>query len=185
MTLSTLITSELRRKLLTHYFTHPEEKYYLREIASLLDLDAGNLSKELRRLTDEGLFEQEQKGRIKFYRLNTRFPFYQELKQMIFKTEGVEGSLRALLDHFPAVQKAFIYGSYAKGGEKAQSDVDLVIVGELDRKALTSEIRKLEDKLGREINFNLYQSDEFKKKSHEKGSFLSDVVAGKKIKLKG
>ena len=71
-----IISSKLRRKLLAHYFTHPEEKYYVREIAALLDLDPGNLSREFRRLTQEGLFQEEQKGKIKFYRLNPRCPLY-------------------------------------------------------------------------------------------------------------
>ncbi|MBI2166993.1 MAG: nucleotidyltransferase domain-containing protein [Candidatus Omnitrophica bacterium] len=180
-----VISSKLRRKLLTHYFTHPDEKYYVREIAALLSLDPGNLSKELRRLTEEGLFQEEPKGRIRFYRLNPRYPLYLELKQIIFKTEGIEGSLRQCVEKFPAIRLAFIYGSYAKGEERASSDIDLVVVGELDRRRFTSQIRALEERLGREINFTLYPDREFRTKLRAKGSFLADVTRGKKIILKG
>src|SRR3990167_4944526 len=113
--ISHLISSNLRRKLLTYYFSHPEEKYYVRELAVLLNLDPGNLSKELRIFAKEGLFEIEIKGKIKFYRLNPEHPLYRELKQMIFKTEGVEGSLREIVNRFDEIETAFIYGSYAKG----------------------------------------------------------------------
>lgn len=180
-----LVSSKLRRRLLAHYFTHPEEKYYVREVASLLDLDPGNLSKELRKLAEEGLFKEEPKGRIKFYRLNSSYPLYGEIKQIIFKTEGVQGSLRTLVNEFPEIEAAFIYGSYAQGKEKASSDIDLMIVGTPDRKRLTSRIRDLEERLGREINFNLYPTAEFKKKSRVKGGFLAQVAAGRKILLKG
>ncbi len=180
-----LVSSKLRRRLLTHYFTHPEEKYYVREMAVLLGLDPGNLSKEFRRLAQDGLFQEERKGKIKFYRLNTGHPLYKELKQIIFKTEGVEGRLKALVNEFPEIERAFIYGSYAKGKERAASDIDLVIVGTPERKRLTSRIRELEDELQREINFNVYPPSEFEKKSEEKGSFLAQVVTGKKIPLKG
>ena len=180
-----IISSELRRKLLTHYFINPDEKYYVRELASLLNLDPGNLSRELRRFEKEGLFETEMKGRIKFYLLNIKYPLYNELKQIIFKTEGVEGSLRTVVNQFFEIELAFIYGSYAKGGEKRTSDIDLMIVGSPNRKLLTSEIRKLEDKLNREINFNLYTTQEFSKKRGEKESFLEQVAKGKKILLKG
>jgi predicted nucleotidyltransferase len=180
-----IISSQLRRKLLAHYFTHPDEKYYLRELASLLDLDPGNLSKEFRKLTDEGLFEKTQKGRIAFYQLNPHYPLYQELKQIIFKTEGVEGNLRGLVNRFTDIQLAFLYGSYAKGEESASSDIDLMVVGTPDRKRFTSEIRRLEDRLKREINFHLYTPSEFEKKSREKGSFLVEVIAEKTIVLKG
>ena len=180
-----LFTPKLRRRLLAHYFTHPQEAHYVREAAALLNLDAGNLSKEFRKLAQEGLFQEERKGRIKFYRLNPRYPLYHEIKQIVFKTEGVEGSLRKLVNEFPEIELAFIYGSYAQGKEKAASDIDLVVVGRPERKAFTSRIRKLEDRLGREINFNLYPEPEFGKKSREKGGFLAQVLAGKKILLKG
>jgi len=180
-----LFASKLRRRLLAHYFTHPEQTYYVRELAALLDLDPGNLSKEFKKLTQEGLFEKKRKGRIKFYHLNSHYPLYKEIKQIIFKTEGVAGSLKKLVDEFPEIKQAFIYGSYAQGKEKVSSDIDLVIVGTPDRKALTSRIRKLEDQLQREINFNLYPEPEFKKRSKEKGGFLAQVLAGRKILLKG
>ena len=179
-----LLTSKLRRCLLAHYFTHPDEKYYVREVAALLNLDPGNVSKELRKLAQEGLFQVERKGRIKFYHLDSRYPLYSEIKQIVFKTEGVEGSLRKLVDEFPNIKLAFIYGSYARGKEKASSDIDLVIVGTPERKVLTSQIRNLEARLQREINFNLYPEPEFKKKSREKGGFLAQVLAGRKILLK-
>ena len=180
-----IIASKLRRKLLAHYFTHPEERYYVREIAALLDLDPGNLSKEFRRLTEEGLFQEEPKGKVKFYRLNPRCPLYEELKQIIFKTEGIEGSLRELAGQFPAVKSAFIYGSYAKGEARTSSDIDVVFVGKPDPRKLTDKIRRLEEKLRREINFNLYTEAEFKEKAKEKGSFLAEVIKGPKILLKG
>lgn len=183
--ISRLISSELRRKLLTHYFSHPEGKYFVREIAALLNLDPGNLSKELRFFKKEGLFDVEERGKLKFYSLNPKCPLFHELKQIIFKTTGAEGGLREIVNQFPEIELAFIYGSYAKGKEQGSSDIDLVVVGTPDRRRLTAEARKLEERLGREINFNLYGRAEFDKKSAEKGSFLAQVVVGKKILLKG
>ena len=180
-----LISSRLRRQLLTHYFTHPEEKYYVREIASLLNLDAGNLSRELRSLARIGVFEEERKGRIKFYRLNLGWPLYDEVKKIVFKTAGIEGSLRGIMSGIPGIKLAFIYGSYAKGMEQASSDIDLLIVGDSNRKHLTSKIRELENRIQREINFNVYTEKEFTEKSREKGSFLAEVLEDKKILLKG
>lgn len=180
-----IISSELRRKLLAHYFNHPDDKYYVRELAVLLNLDPGNLSKELRIFAKEGLFIADTKGNLKFYRLNSAHPLYPELKQMIFKTEGIEGTLRAVIGQFPEIKRAFIYGSFAKEEERPASDIDLMVIGKPDRRRLTSEIRKLEDKIGREINFNIYAKEEFERKSKEKGSFLNQVVKGKKIPLKG
>lgn len=182
---SPIISSQLRRSLLTHYFTHPHEKYYLREIAVLLNLDPGNLSKEIRKLLDEGLLELEQKGKVKFYHLNRHYPLYEELRQIIFKTGGIEGSLRKIFEELPKVELAFIYGSYARGEERASSDVDVIVVGNPDRKQLTSRIRTLESRLQREINLHLYNPSEFREKSRLKGNFLSEISKREKIILKG
>lgn len=180
-----VISSTLRRRLLTHYFTHADEKYYVREIARILDLDPGNLSKEFHKLAEDGLFLEDRKGRIKFYRLNPQYPLYDELKQIIFKTEGIEGSLRKLIARFSKIKLAFIYGSYAIGKENALSDVDLLIVGTPDLRKLSNQVRDLEKKLKREINFSVYSESEFQEKSAQKGSFLAEITEGPKIILKG
>jgi len=88
-----LLTTKLRKKLLTYSFTHPDEDYYVRELASLIDEDAGNLSRELRKLEAEGLYRSFSRGRVKFYSLNKTYPLFNELKKIVFKVEGIENSL--------------------------------------------------------------------------------------------
>jgi len=150
--MSVLLNTKLRRKLLTYSFTHPDEQYYLRELSSLIDEDPGNLSRELKRLEYEGLYTSVTKGRVKFFTLNKRYPLFGELKRIISKTEGVEGSLKDVVSSFEGISLAFIYGSYAKNKEKRTSDVDLVIVGKSPPDKMTRELRQLESKLNREVN---------------------------------
>jgi DNA-binding MarR family transcriptional regulator len=58
----------------------------VRELASYIHEDPGNLSRELRRLEDEGLYQSVTRGRIKLYSLNKGYPLFRELKAIIFKT---------------------------------------------------------------------------------------------------
>jgi predicted nucleotidyltransferase len=183
--MSVLLNTKLRRKLLTYSFTHPDENYYLRELANLIDDDPGNLSRELKKLEDEGLYTSVTKGRVKFYSLNKKYPLFKELKKIMFKTEGVEGSLKGLVGRFRGISLAFIYGSYAKNREKKTSDIDLVVVGEIPRNKFTREIRDLELKLGREVNFTVYAEEEFKKEKGKEGGFLNLILKDKIIILKG
>ena len=83
-----LLNSKLRRKLLTYSFTHPDENYYVRELSNLINEDPGNLSRELRRLEDEGLYTSMIKGRVKIFSLNKRYPLFKELKKMKISTEA-------------------------------------------------------------------------------------------------
>jgi DNA-binding MarR family transcriptional regulator len=81
-----LFKTKLRTKLITHAFTNPRSSYYVREFSGLLKEDAGNLSRELRRLEQEGLFRSQSTGREKFYVLNKSYPFYREFKSIVTKS---------------------------------------------------------------------------------------------------
>jgi predicted nucleotidyltransferase len=183
--MSVLLNTKLRGKLLTYSFTHPDENYYVRELSSLIDEDPGNLSRELKKLEEEGLYTSTKKGNVKFYSLNRRYPLFKELKKIIFKTEGVEGSLKEAVSRFKGISLAFIYGSYAKDKEKKVSDIDLVVVGEFPQNKFTHDIRGLESKLNREINFTSYTREEFEKEGKKDGGFLSLVLKDKILILKG
>jgi predicted nucleotidyltransferase len=180
-----LLNTKLRRKLLAYSFTHVDEQYYVRELSGLIDADPGNLSRELKKLEDEGLYTSVTKGRVKLYSLNKRYPLFKELKNIIFKTEGVEGSLNQIVRGYTGISLAFIYGSYAKNKENKASDIDLVVVGEFSQGKFTRAIRDLEAKLNREINYTVYESSEFEKEREKEGGFLPLVLTDKIILLKG
>lgn len=180
-----LITSKLKSKILSYFFTNPNTSCYVRELAAIVDEDAGNLSRELRNLEEEGIFISSIKGRSKFYSLNKRYPLFNEIKKIIFKTEGIEGSLKRLVSLYKGIELAFIYGSYAKGIEKKASDIDIVVVGDIPRDDFTMKLRTLESKLNREINFNIYSSKEFNKERRNTGGFLNILLKNRVILLKG
>lgn len=183
--MSVLLNTRLRKKMLAYSFTHIDENYYVRELSSLIDEDPGNLSRELRKLEEEGLYTSFAKGNVKFYSVNKDYPLFKELKKIIFKTEGVEGSLKEIVLKYRGITSSFIYGSYAKNRETSASDIDLVAVGKFNRDRFTDDIRNLEAKLNREINFTVYTEDEFKNEKKKDGGFLNLVLKNKFIILKG
>ncbi len=180
-----LLNSKLKRKLLTYSFTHPDESHYVRELASLIREDPGNLSRELKRLESEGLYTSAVKGRVKIFSLNKRYPLFKELKTIVSKTEGIRGSLQNLVRRYPSITLAFLYGSYAKEKEKKDSDIDLVIVGEFAHGPFTREVRALESKLNREINFTHYVPREFEEERKKEGGFLNLILKDRIMVLKG
>lgn len=174
----------MRRKLLTYFFSNPEAALYVREIAYILKEDPGNLSRELSRLEKEGIFISQSRGRQKHYSLNKNYPLFKEMKSIIFKTVGIEGSLRSVLSDVAGIEVAFIYGSYAKKKETATSDIDLFIIGSPDEGKLVNIIEKLEKQLGREINYTIYPLREFTEK-RQSDSFIMKIMKGPKIILRG
>ena len=177
--------SRIRAKILGWLFTHPDESFFVRQIALILKEDPTNVSREMAKLEELGILRSKRNGNLKHFQANQECPFFQELKGLILKTTGVAGRIRASLDKLAGIEYAFIYGSYAKGEEKADSDVDLLIIGNVDMDRLDSHLGKLEKTLGREINYVLYSMEEFKSKKKAKDGFLMDVLSGKKIMLVG
>jgi predicted nucleotidyltransferase len=180
-----LLRTKLRKKLLAYSFTHADENYYVRELASYIHGDPGNLSRELRKLESEGLYKSVIRGKVKLYSLDKSYPLFSEFKAILFKTEGVFGTLKELVSGYKDIILAFIYGSYAKNRENASSDIDIVVVGDFDRDAFTEELRKLEARLSREINFNAYTKEEFYVERKKHGGFLNLVLKEKILLLKG
>jgi predicted nucleotidyltransferase len=177
--------SRIRAKILGWLFTHPGESFFVRQMALILKEDPTNVSREMARLEEMGILRSKRNGNLKHFQTNQECPFFNELKGLVLKTSGVAGRIRDSLDKVAGIEFGFIYGSYAKGEEEADSDVDLLIIGDVDMGRLDSHLGKLEKLLGREINYVLYSRDEFKTKKKAKDGFLTDVLRGKKIMLFG
>lgn len=177
--------SKVRKKLLGYFFTNPQASLYLREAAVILKEDPGNLSKELCRMEKAGIFSSCLKGKQKYFTLDKEYPLYKELKSVIFKTIGVKGSLKEVIEGIGGIKAACLYGSFAKSKENATSDIDLLVIGRPDEGIFMEKIEELEKRLRREINYNLYSAREFSERLKRKDGFIMNVLKGPKIILKG
>lgn len=177
------LRSKLRRGLLGYYFTNPQAEHYLREIAEFLTVDPANLSRELSGLCRQGVFLARVRGRQKYFRLNRKYPLYEEFRRIVFKTVGVVGQLRDALRSVSSIRDAYLYGSFARDQQDTQSDIDVLIIGTPKSEALESAIGKLERRLRREINYTLMSPEEFKARRRKKDPFLEDIWRHRRIKL--
>jgi predicted nucleotidyltransferase len=185
MDIVNIFRSKTRQRLFRLFFSNPDGEYYLRELERLLETPVSMIRKELLRLEAEGMFLSRKRGNLAYFYLNKSYPLYDELKSMVFKTVGIQGSVRKILDGLKGVEKAFIYGSYARDEASASSDIDLFILGNVNEDVLVRRLRDLEKDLQREINYALYTKRDFERKKKQKDPFVSDVLKGAKIMLLG
>lgn len=80
---------------------------------------------------------------------------------------GAPAEIKEALKGIEGIETAFIYGSLAKREEISGSDIDLLIVGNIDEDKLVENLPSLERRLGREINFSVYGLEELGKKKKE------------------
>jgi len=183
--LSTLITSKSRVEMITWFVTHAGERFHYNELVRILKASPPSIQRELKRLEKAGFLKSVKEANVRFYWVNQDFSLYPELKNMVLKTTGLADFLRQELPVFEGVQAAFIYGSVAKNREDAKSDIDLMVIGEVDEKELHGALSKAEKKLAREVNFSLFSPTEWKRRVKSKDSFISDVLSNPKIFLIG
>jgi predicted nucleotidyltransferase len=62
-------------------------------------------------------------------------------------SENMVSKIYTVLGQYPAVEKAVIYGSRAKGNFKPSSDIDIALKGNIDLKLLSRIILNLDDLL--------------------------------------
>jgi predicted nucleotidyltransferase/predicted transcriptional regulator with HTH domain len=183
--LDRLFSSKLRIKLLDVFLSSPDARLYIRELERKIKEEAKNVSRELKNLEALGLLISEKQGNLKYYSVNENFFLYPELKAIIFKTTGVQGLLKEALERLKGIETAFIYGTYATGKESESSDVDIMVIGKPDLTELNEVVSNLEEKLNREINYMCFDQEEFKERRKAGDAFISEVLSGEKIMLKG
>ena len=171
-----IANSKTRKAIFELYFGHPEKKYYLRELERILNLPVQNIRREFLALEKNGIFTREKQGNQVYYSLNTESPIFFEMKSIVSKTIGAQGELKKVLISIKGIKTAFVFGSFANGKEDSLSDIDLMIVGEIDENLLVGKISKLENRLDREINYHIFSQKEFAKRAKGKDFFISGIL---------
>jgi predicted nucleotidyltransferase len=174
--LDLLTKSSIRRKIILLFVYNQEKDFYLSEIARIVRTSAGTAQRELNRLKAMGFISFKKRGNLSLYRLNPGFSLLEEIEGIIRKTFGIEVELRNALRGLKDISFAFIFGSYAAGGLKSGSDIDLYIVGRPDEDDVYRAIQTVENKVGREINYHIASEDELTRKARTK-SFMKNALA--------
>jgi predicted nucleotidyltransferase/transcriptional regulator with XRE-family HTH domain len=111
---------------------------------------------------------------------------------MIVATREVRGGRRlerllgdALAPVTDRITMAFIFGSVAREEQGRDSDIDLMVIGDIRLKELVRALYSTEQILGRAVNPVLFSPEKFREQYRQGNPFLLDVVRKDKIFLKG
>jgi predicted nucleotidyltransferase len=175
-----------RRQILALLLLHPDESFYVREIARLTNVPAGSLHRELKLLTDAGLLQRSQAGNQVRYQVNRACPIQEELAGIFRKTAGLADVLReALAPIAGKIRLAFIFGSVAQGKERATSDVDVLVVGPASFAAVVAALSRAGERLRRDVNPVVMTKGAFEAKLASRDRFVARVAREPKIFLLG
>lgn len=186
MSVGSVLFGKTHRALLALFYVRPEQSFYLRQVVRLAGVGQGTVQRELARWVAAGLLVRTQQGYQVYYQANRNSPVFSDLKALAIKTAGLADVLKdALAGLSELIILAFIHGSVAEGRESDSSDVDVVIVGDVDFGEVISALRAGQEIIGREVNPTVYSEQEFRKKITAGNHFLGAVKNKPKIYLIG
>ncbi|MBU0532452.1 nucleotidyltransferase domain-containing protein [Candidatus Micrarchaeota archaeon] len=162
-----------------------EDGLHLREIARRAGVSPYEAKRELEILTELNILLKEKRGNQLAFNLNKACPFLHDLKKLYQKTEGVIFKLQSVLQATGRIKYAFIFGSSAREQEKKHSDIDILVIGDVNDETLANRIFEIQKEHEKAINFILWSEKDFEEKIKKKGSFLTNILKKKIIWLVG
>ena len=175
-----------RSALLAMLYGHADQSFYVRQLVRAVGAGHGALQRELKNLTEMGLVLRRTQGNQVLYQANSQSPIFSEIKSLITKTVGVHDVIRSALASLgPEIQIAFVYGSVARQKEHANSDVDLMVLGDASFSEVVSALGPAQKALGREINPTVFPVSEFRSKLAARNHFSRSVMKEKRLFVLG
>ena len=182
--LAELLSSRARAEIFRLLLSGTGEELHVREIERRSGLNDSTLRQELRKLVRLDLVQSRRDSNRVYYRAKTESPLYPEIRNLVLKTSGLSDVLKSALTD-KRIRMAFVFGSIARGEEKAGSDVDLMVIGQLGLRDLSRLLSGIEEKIGREVNPHVLREEEFRKRIRAKEHFVSSVMETPKIFIIG
>lgn len=177
--LSDALFTRTQQRVLTCLFAGNGRSFSVSELIQTTGAASGAVQRELARLAGSGLVTVTQAGKQKRYSANPGSHIHDELVAIVRKTFGLAVPLRdALAPLAGQVRAAFVYGSLAKSGDTAGSDIELMLISDtLTYPDVMTALHPLIEQIGRDINPTLYAHAELRKRVDAGSSVITRVLA--------
>jgi predicted nucleotidyltransferase len=182
--LANIFPSKVRAELFRLLFGLEKAEYHVRELERRCGLRISTIRNDLIHLKALELVNARKDGNRLYYSANTLHPLYSDIRNIVIKTEGIVPALRERLKE-NSIEFAFIFGSTATHAQKAKSDIDLMVIGNLSFRELVHRLYGLSDDLGREINAHVLNTSSFTDRLAAREHFITSVVRAAKIFITG
>ena len=181
--LADALLKPVQQRVLALLFGQPERRFQSAELIRLARSGTGAVHRQLERLAAAGLLSVTRSGNQKHYQANRESPIFAELQSLVVKTVGLAQPLRSALEgKAKDIRAAFVYGSVAKGRDRAGSDIDLLVISDkLRYPDLFQMLQQAETVLARPINPTVLTPAEWRARRARKDSFAHRIAAQPKV----
>jgi predicted nucleotidyltransferase len=164
-----------------HLGVRPDEAQHFRALQRRSGLPVRSLQRELERLERLGVVTRRRVGRMVRFPLNEGSPAWRVLLAALRELADPADVLRAALADVPGVEVAFLFGSFARGDPRPDSDVDVLVLGDaVDEDALARATLEAGVLLARDVSVIHYRPAELARRVAEGSGFARRVLEGMK-----
>jgi len=180
-----LFRSDMQVQLLSLVILQPDRDWTLDALTERVHAPQSSVHRELRRFVDAGLVSRDARKRPYAYRAATDAPAYQPLRELLELTSGVPLRISTQLADVPGVVAAAIHGSWAAGRLRPDSDIDVIVVTDGDRRVAQRAVRRVGREVGRDVDASVLSVDDFKQLLESRNPFLGKILHGPRIDVVG
>ena len=161
--LALALASGAMARVVRYYAVNPESTPHVRALERITGLGPASLRNELDRLLTLGLLVRRKDGNKIRYCVDDKNPLWGQFRALVRQLSTPADVLPYALAEVKGVEGAFIFGSFAKGSDREESDVDLMVLGErIDQPSLSQHVIEASVLLGREVNVVQATPEEFR-----------------------
>jgi len=184
--LKNLFSSNVRIAILKELLLNPQEEFYVRELAKIIEVTPRYTNIELKNLLEIELVNKRISGNQHLYKINKKHPLYVDIKNIFLKTVGLVDVLSKHLVLFKGkFDYAFVYGSMVRGNYTSESDVDLMLIGNVSSLEISGACSKIGEELKREVNYSVFDMEEIRKRLKNEDHFLTSLLREPKLFIFG
>jgi len=175
-----------RYKVLQKLYERPTERHHLRALAAMTGISSGTLHTTLKRLERAGLVRRIDGKPLVFYQAPVDDARLAPLVELFRRESDLVADLRTALKAFARqVKYAGLFGSYARGEDRADSDIDVLVVGPDNSIKVQAALAPVARKHGREINAAVFSDKAFARMARAADRLFEEIAAGRRIDLMG
>lgn len=119
-----IISSTMAQKILDFLCQNPYQAFYGAQIASKVHISKGGTNQELHKMAKLGLLKAERKGRMIFYRVDSKSALVKQFKVL----RNITALQRLVEKITPHSERIVLFGSCAHGEDSEESDIDIFVV---------------------------------------------------------
>lgn len=164
--------------ILKIFFEEPEREFHLREIARIFKKNPVTIKKLLEEFVKEKVLLLRKERRFHIYSSNTVDETYKGLKRNYNKDKLADSRLIEYLKENLNLPAIILFGSFERGEDNKNSDVDICIITETKKEV---DISKYERIIKKKIQLHVFDNKEFKNLRLKNNALFNNIINGSKV----